>query len=145
MTKDVLLKISGMHEEVDSDSNEAAELEVITRASYYMKKTKHYIFYDEPVEGSASVIKNKILYQEGGALEIVKSGATNSHLTFEDGKINVSDYSTPYGQLVVGTYTKHLVFDETDDVIKIEVAYELDINGAKMADSEIYITITSVK
>lgn len=145
MTKDVLLKITGIHDEAGSDSSEAGELEVITRASYYTKKNKHYLFYDEPVEGSASVIKNKIQYEEGGKLEIVKSGATNSHLTFEDGKLNVSDYSTPYGQLVVGTHTKRLIFDVAEDVLKIEVAYELDINGAKLADSEIYMTVTSVK
>ena len=41
MTKDVLLKISGLHVDVDSDE----PVELITAADYFMKNDKHYILY----------------------------------------------------------------------------------------------------
>ena len=51
MTKDVLVSISGMHEEivavtpeVEDDENEA--IEVVTPATYYLKNGKHYIVYE---------------------------------------------------------------------------------------------------
>ena len=54
MTKDVLVSISGMHEEivevtpeVEEDENEA--IEVVTPATYYLKNGKHYIVYEEVV------------------------------------------------------------------------------------------------
>ncbi len=149
MTKDVLITISGAHEaaelEFQSDSADGRDnIEVISRASYYKKGDTHYVFYDEPVEGSTQIIKNKIQYKDG-KLEIIKTGLTNSHLTFENEKINVSNYDTPYGQLIVGTHTRLLTVDETEEEILISVDYELDINGAKMADSEINIKIKAVK
>ena len=53
MTKDVLLSISGLHYDVagvtEEDENEP--IEVITPAAYYFKNGKHYVIYDEVVEG----------------------------------------------------------------------------------------------
>ena len=69
MTKDVLVSISGMHEEivavtpeVEDDENEA--IEVVTPATYYLKNGKHYIVYEEVVEGTSGVIKNRIKINE---------------------------------------------------------------------------------
>ena len=56
MTKDVLLSISGLHQDVtgieaqgDEPGNEP--IEVIAPANYYEKNGKHYVIYDELVEG----------------------------------------------------------------------------------------------
>ena len=47
MTKDVLITISGiqMMDEEDSD------VEMIVRGDYYQKNGKHYILYEEVMEG----------------------------------------------------------------------------------------------
>ena len=63
MTQDVLLTISGLHDMVFADPEENEEnepIEVITPASYYWKNGKHYILYDEVMEGIPGVVKNKI-------------------------------------------------------------------------------------
>lgn len=77
-----------------------------TPATYYLKNGKHYIVYDEVVEGIPGTIKNRIKIDEGKLLDITKSGITNSHMVFETDKINVTPYQTPYGDLLLGTYTK---------------------------------------
>ena len=91
MTKDVLVSISGMHEEivavtpeVEDDENEA--IEVVTPATYYLKNGKHYIVYEEVVEGTSGVIKNRIKINGDECVEIVKSGLSNSHMIFEKNK-----------------------------------------------------------
>ena len=63
MTKDVLVSISGMHEEIvavapeiEEDENEA--IEVVTPATYYLKNGKHYIVYEEVVINEFSIEKN---------------------------------------------------------------------------------------
>lgn len=88
MTKDVLVSISGMHEEIvavapeiEEDENEA--IEVVTPATYYLKNGKHYIVYEEVVEGTSGVIKNRIKINGEECVEIVKSGLSNSHMIFE--------------------------------------------------------------
>ena len=47
MTKDVLITISGM-QMIDGDNS---DIEMITTGAYYMKNGKHYITYDEVLEG----------------------------------------------------------------------------------------------
>ena len=47
MTKDVLVSISGAH----TLNGESDDVSVITAGSYYYKNGKHYIIYDEVVDG----------------------------------------------------------------------------------------------
>ena len=78
MTKDVFVSISGMHEEIAEtpavERDEAEAIEVVTPGSYYFRNEKHYIVYDEAVEGSSEMIRNRIKITGTGCVEIVKSG-----------------------------------------------------------------------
>ena len=93
MTKEVLVTVSGLQ----SMGGESDEIQVITPGNYYRKNGKHYIIYDEVVEGVPGVIKNKIRITEGEKIEIMKNGVTNTHMIFEKDKINLTEYQTPYG------------------------------------------------
>ena len=97
MTKDVLLSISGLHQDVtgieaqgDEPGNEP--IEVIAPANYYEKNGKHYVIYDELVEGIPGTIKNKVRIMDDRKVEIIKSGITNTHMVFEKDKINMTQY-----------------------------------------------------
>lgn len=148
MTKDVLVSISGMHEEivavapnVQEDENEA--IEVVTPATYYFKNGKHYIVYEEVIEGTSGVIKNRIKITGDDCVEIVKSGISNSHMTFERNKKNQTYYKTPYGQMLIGVNTRQLQIAEEEDKISVRIEYELDVNHEPMADCKIKMDIVS--
>ena len=147
MTKDVLVSISGMHEEIVAvtpeveDENEA--IEVVTPATYYLKNGKHYIVYEEVVEGTSGVIKNRIKINGDECVEIVKSGLSNSHMIFEKNKKNQTFYKTPYGQMLIGVNTRHLQVDFEEDKIAVQIDYELDVNHEPMADCKIRMNIVS--
>ena len=145
MTKDVLLSISGLHYEVaDAAGDEENEpIEVITPSTYYYKNNKHYIIYDEVVEGMAGTIRNKVRIADG-KLEIMKSGLSNTHMVFERDKMNITQYETPYGDLVVGTHTKDMQVDVTDEKIDVHVNYALDVNSEKIADCNIVMNIKAL-
>ena len=137
MTKDVLVSISGMHEEivavtpeVEDDENEA--IEVVTPATY-----------EEVVEGTSGVIKNRIKINGDECVEIVKSGLSNSHMIFEKNKKNQTFYKTPYGQMLIGVNTRHLQVDFEEDKIAVQIDYELDVNHEPMADCKIRMNIVS--
>ena len=77
MTKDVLVSISGLHMDMDAQipgTDEDDVIEVVTPATYYYRNGKHYIIYDEIVEGVSDTIKNKIKISGTDSLEIMKSG-----------------------------------------------------------------------
>ena len=128
MTKDVLVSISGMHEEivavtpeVEDDENEA--IEVVTPATYYLK--------------------NRIKINGDECVEIVKSGLSNSDMLFEKNKKNQTFYKTPYGQMLIGVNTRHLQVDFEEDKIAVQIDYELDVNHEPMADCKIRMNIVS--
>ena len=133
MTQDVLLTISGLHDMAFANPEENEEnepIEVITPASYYWKNGKHYILYDEVMEGIPGVVKNKIKITGEDSMEIMKSGITN-----------VTYYDTPYGQLHVGIHTRKLDVNVDDERIDIAVEYGLDVNHEATADCRIAMSI----
>ena len=126
---------------IEAPGHTWGEWKVTTPATYYLKNGKHYIVYDEVVEGIPGTIKNRIKIDEGKLLDITKSGITNSHMVFETDKINVTPYQTPYGDLLLGTYTKGMDIQIEEERIELQVRYSLDINGDKAADCDIRILI----
>lgn len=146
MTKDVLLTISGLHYSTFSGENneqneESEPIEIITPAMYYLKNGKHYVVYDEVMEGLPGITKNKIRIIGENLLEIKKSGHTNTQMVFEKDKINMTQYETPYGEFMVGIFTKNMMVDVTEKNIDVHVNYELDINSEKIADCNIRMNI----
>ena len=91
MTKDVLVKISGLQFAEDQDSG---PVEIITTGNYYKKNGKHYILYDEVQEGFDGVTKSVIKVNDD-FLDVTKKGVTNVHMMFEKNKKNMSYYNTP--------------------------------------------------
>lgn len=143
MTKEVLLTISGLHYEAypgETAPDGEEPIEVITPATYYMKNGKHYVVYDEIVEGMPGTIKNMIRISDGH-LEISKSGLANTRMVFEKDRINMTPYETPYGELMVGVYTTKMQVDVADADIDVKVSYALDINSEKVADCNILMNI----
>src|SRR5699024_1508724 len=144
MTKDVLVSISGMHMNILTEQKDAVEeIEVVTQASYYCRNGKHYIIYDEVVEGTQGTIKNKIKISGDSVVEIMKSGLSNAHMVFEKNRKNLTYYRTPYGQMLVGLNTRNMEIRVADDEIDVRVDYELDVNHETFADCRIKMNIVS--
>lgn len=139
MTKDVLVKISGLQFATEEESE---SVEVITAGDYYKRNGKHYVLYDEIVEGVEGTTHNVIKIKDD-FLDITKKGASNVHMIFEKNKKNVSYYYTPYGSLLIGIDAKDVKVKETENQIKVEVSYALEINYEHLADCNITMDIIS--
>ena len=118
-------------------------IEVVTPASYYCRGGKHYILYDEVMEGMPGTIKNRIKITGTDSVEIVKSGLSSSHMIFEKNRKNLTYYRTPYGQMLVGVNTRNMEVSVEDDRINVQVDYELDVNHEPLADCKIRLDIVS--
>ncbi len=145
MTKDVLISISGLHFDVLEDNSGGDPVEVITPASYYLKNGKHYVIYDEPVEGVPGTIRNTIKITGDRLFEITKSGLASAHMVFEKDHINMTSYATPYGEMMVGIHTKDIRVNVEDEKIDVYINYALDVNNQPLADCEINVNIKGLK
>ena len=136
MTKDVLITISGiqMMDEEDSD------VEMIVRGDYYQKNGKHYILYDEVMEGFEGKVKNVIKISPVG-MDIIKKGIAN--MQFEKNKKNLSCYTTPLGDMVVGIQANKIKIKEQPDSLKVDIDYSLDINYEHLSDCSIRLDVQS--
>ena len=141
MTKDILVKISGMQFTADNeDPNEPEPVEIIAPGEYYFKNGKHCIIYDEFMEGFDSVTKN-VLKLKNDSLEITKRGSSNVHMIFEKDKKNLTCYTTPFGNLMMGIDARRILIEESEEEIYAQVEYALDINYEHLADCTIQLRV----
>ncbi len=139
MTKDILLSISGLQFSAEEDGV-GEPVEVITPGDYYKKNDKHYVLYDEVMEGFEGTTKNVIKIAED-CLDITKKGVSNVHMIFEKNKKNVTYYYTPFGSLLIGIDAKQVKIAETEENIDVSVNYDLEINYEFLANCNITMNI----
>ena len=139
MTKDVLITISG----VQLLDEEDMDVEMVTRGDYYQRNGKHYILYDEVMEGFEGTVRN-VIKVSPESVDIIKQGAASTRMQFEKNKKNLSCYTTPLGDLMIGIQANRISIDEGQDHLKINVEYSLDINYQHASDCNISVSVQSV-
>ena len=139
MTKDVFLSITGL-QFTAQEEGDAQAVEVITPGDYYKKNDKHYVMYDEVMEGFEGTTRNLIKVGPD-FLDITKKGVTNVHMIFEKNKKNVTYYYTPFGSNLIGIDAKQVEVAETEENIDIRVNYDLEINYEFLANCNITLNI----
>lgn len=140
MTKDVLIAIKGLQFEGAED---AEEIEVIQRGKYYQRNGSHYLVYEEPVEGSNDTILNRIKFT-GEEASVTKKGAVNTMLSFKENEKNMTNYATPFGNLVMGIHTQQIDLNVEKDKIGLNIEYSLDVNYEFLAECKISIAVTAI-
>ena len=142
MTKEVLISISGLQFELNSEE----PVEVISVGEYYKRNGKHYIIYEELLmdDNSHEMTKNTIKISDN-QVDIIKKGTNNVHMIFEQNKKNLTFYNTPFGDLLIGLYTTSIKQSEEEEEIVVELEYALDINSNHVSDCSITIKVTPRK
>lgn len=136
MNKDVLVSISGL--QFISDAQES--LEMITIGDYYKRNGKHYLLFNERLEGFDGVTQNTIKFHDG-LVDITKKGVSNVHMVFAEKQKNVTYYDTPFGNLLIGLCANRIDIKENENAIDIKIDYSLDINYEFVSDCSITISV----
>lgn len=131
MTKDVLIKVSGMQFDVQDEA-----IELMVPGSYYMKNDKHYVLFEEQPESSGPVTKNIVKFDDS-FFEMMKKGGNNSYLRFDKDKKNSTVYQTPAGPIQVDVLTHEFMVREEEREITVKVKYALDINYQFVSECEV--------
>lgn len=143
MTKDVLVHISGLHQDPGENIVDADEpIELIVPGTYYYKNKKQYILYEEIGE-NGDITKNQIKIYDDGHVEIRKSGVLSVCMVFETGKRHPAAYQTPFGEMKLAMDTRTVEVEEEENCINIGIDYRLEVNWEPLADCRIEIHINS--
>ena len=147
MTKDVLVSVRGL-QFADNDVKESAsdeeleKIETICPGQYYLKNGAHYILYEEIVEGYNENIKNMIKVRDKEFI-LTKKGPISVQMSFNEGKKTMTDYITPFGNILIAIDTKKIEIEEKEDILHIFIKYGLEANYQFLSDCEIDITVQS--
>ena len=139
MTKEVIISIRGLQNGPETDGE---PIEMIVAGEYFYKNNKHYILYDEVMEGESQVTKNRIKISDG-QMELTKNGVVNVHMIFEEHVKHITQYYTPYGSLAMGIDAKKVEIKETEHELEISVEYGMEMNQEFVADCNISIRVKS--
>lgn len=147
MTKDVLVSIRGL-QFADSDVSQASSdeeldrIETICPGEYYFRNNGHFIIYEELLGEFQEPIKNVIKLRDK-EFTVSKKGPVNVQMVFSEGKKTMTDYYTPYGNIMIALDTKKVAFEESESDLNINIAYGLEANYQFIADCDIAIHITA--
>lgn len=136
MEKDVLIHVRGLQMIDPADEDEA--IEIVVPGQYYYRNGSHYLRYEERMEDFSEPTINYIKMSSKG-MEVRKQGLINVHMVFEQGKKNMTYYTTPFGTLQMGIAATNLELKESDSGINMKVDYALDMNEEHVADC--YLTV----
>ena len=138
MTKDVLVTICGLQNGPETDGE---PIEMTVAGEYFYKNNKHYILYDEVMEGETQVTKNRIKISEG-QMELTKHGVVNVNMIFEKDKKNIAFYQTPMGTIEMDIAATRVMMAESEKAIEVQAEYALGMNGSAVADCVMNIRVT---
>lgn len=131
MEKEVLIHVRGLQMMDHAGNQEPVEL--VVPGEYYYRSGSHYLKYEEMLDESGKPTVNYVKISQGG-MEVRKKGLVNVHMVFEQGKKNMTYYTTPYGTLQMGIAATSLEFQEDEGGINMKVDYALDMNDEHVAD-----------
>lgn len=145
MTKDVLVSIQGLQfadsEIRNATSDEDLDLiETICPGEYYYRNGAHFVLYDELMEGYEEPVRNMIKLRDK-EFTYTKKGPVNAQLVFAEGKKTMTDYVTPFGNIMIALDTNEIMVDESNESMRIHICYGLEANYQFIADCEITIVI----
>lgn len=140
MEKEVLIHVRGL--QLMDSADEQEPVEIVVPGEYYFRNGNHYLRYEEIIEESGKPTVNYIKMSREG-VEVRKKGLINVHMVFEQGKKNMTYYTTPYGTLQMGIAATSLELDESEGAVNMKVDYALDMNEEHVADCYLSIQAQS--
>ena len=137
MTKDIILTISGLH---DTDGEADAPIETMTPATYHLKNGKHYVVYDEILEGLEGTLKSTIKFTED-QVELIRNGAASARMVFQPGQEHMVIYQTPMGPLSISLYTEEIVSEIKEEKMSLKIDYSIKTEDVVVSESTVNIEI----
>lgn len=137
MTKDIILTISGLH---TADGEQDAPIETLTPAQYFYKNGKHYVTYDEVMEGLEGTLKSTLKFTEK-SVELIRNGAASTRMVFRPGHEKMMIYQTPMGPLSISLYTEEIDTQIGEERITLKIDYSIKTDGTVVSESTVFIEL----
>ena len=105
-----------------------------------MKNGKHYVVYDEVLEGLDGTLKSTIKFTEN-QVELLRNGPASTRMVFQPGKEHMVIYQTPMGPLAISVYTEDMEIAFAEELISLRIDYSLKTEDVVVSESTVNISL----
>lgn len=139
MTKEVMIAIRGLQVLTEAEED---RIEVIFPGEYRYRNGKHYLVFEEAIEGVEQASLSTIKISDH-TMELIRKGPVGTRMMFEEGRKHVSSYQTPFGSMKAGVLANRIRLLEQEDRLEVDVTYLLDLDGQFISENRIVMTACS--
>jgi len=138
MKKEVLLTITGK-QKLGGVSD---KIELTTVGTLEETSDSYILRYNEEQEPPLSPLKAKLsIAKDEKRVEILRSGSYGSVLIIERSKRNLCNYTTPYGDVLMGIFGKNIENEYEGGEGTFAFGYDIDVNGELTSQNEVFVTV----
>ena len=133
--KDAVVKITDRHVQ----DGEEYTCELATSGSLDFRPDGFTVVYnetDEELKGCKTTLK-----YENGTIVMTRSGKYNTELIIEKDRRHTCFYATPYGELMMGVYTKNMFTDMNENGGTLRFSYTIDFNNDLASENDLTVTV----
>lgn len=123
------------------------KIEMTTVGSIEENESGYILRYNEeqepPMKPNRATLK---ISKDEKNVEMIRSGCVNSCLIIEKSRRNLCNYSTQYGDMLMGIFGReiNIKFDEESNKRIFNFAYDIDINGVLSSQNEVEVTLKNI-
>ena len=133
--KEAIIKITDRHiqegEELSAELTTSGTLEF--RPDGF---TVTYVETDEELKGCTTVLNYR-----NGAIVMTRTGKYNTELIIEKDRRHTCFYQTPFGELMMGVYTKNIFTDMTESGGSLRFSYTIDFNNDLASENDLDVSV----
>ena len=133
--KDAVVKITDRHVQ----DGEEYTCELTTGGSLDFRPDGFTVIYhetDEELKGC----KTELKYADG-IITTTRSGKYNTELIIEKDRRHTCFYATPYGELMMGVYTKNMFTDMNENGGTLRFSYTIDFNNDLASENDLTVSV----
>ena len=142
MQRNVVVSVKGSFAVTGSGIPESPEVEVITEGEYFEQGNLKCITYEEIDPQFPEPIRN-IISINGQQVTMKKRGLINTDMTFRKNAEQITHYSTPYGNLILGIKATDMYIWDTEDELFVNIDYSLSLNYNYSHNCKVSIQVQS--
>lgn len=116
-------------------------IDLVTHGTFHGDDQNYEIIYmetDDELKGCETTVK---VENAGKNVSITRCGHYESQLILEKNKRHMSSYRTPYGDMLMGIFTKETSSKMKDGIGTLTLEYTIDINSGLVSTSHMTITV----
>lgn len=135
--KDVTFNIKGT-QEIDGHSD---VMEFMSVGKYLNSQGTIVLEYDESVSLGIKGVKTKLSLNQDGVVTLERCEGKYGNLIIEEGKRHLCQYSTEYGDIMIGISGESIKNNLTESGGNLSLQYSIDVNAGLLSKNKVEISI----